>query len=122
MNNKPIQQTWEHYVQAWNAASNDERFQHFQRALTPDAIYTDPLTLTINLNELSEYMSQFHEQFPGYFFETQHFLSHHQHSIARWEMKDSHGQTISKGISHGRYNDQGFLISATGFYDTPENT
>jgi len=78
------------------------------------------LVQTRGYDQLSEYMAQFQEQFPGCYFETKYFLQHHGRSIARWDMKNDKGEAISEGISFAEYSDNGLLIAETGFYEVPE--
>ena len=69
-------------------------------------------------DELINYMLDFHKQVPGGHFVTNYFLAHNDQSIAKWEMKNGEAQVIGEGISYGKYNKNGKLISMTGFFET----
>lgn len=121
MNTINYRTVWETYVQAWKTPSEKERKSLFIQVLAEDNTYTDPQVEVSGHDALSDYMAQFHEQFPGCYFETTYFLAHHDKSISRWNLKNDVGEVLSEGISFATYNEQGRLLSETGFYDTPES-
>lgn len=114
-------ETWEHYVQSWKTTSSEERQALFGKALTEDNCYTDPVAQTNGLDELSAYMEQFHEQYPGCYFETTHFQAHNLRSIARWDMKNADGEVLGDGMSYATYNEAGMITAETGFYEIPQS-
>ena len=111
--------TWDIYTSSWKAATAAEKKALFEQSLDPACEYQDPLVSASGWDALLNYMHDFHQQVPGGSFVTRHFLSHHQQSMARWEMLDGDNKIIGEGLSHGRYNDSGKLIAMTGFFDTP---
>ncbi len=111
--------TWETYNSSWKAESADEKRAIFQTCLSPTCVYNDPLATTKGWEELVNYMTSFHEQVPGGHFETHYFLAHNNQSIARWHMKDGKEQIIGEGMSYGKYDKEGKLISMTGFFENP---
>lgn len=115
--NTDFKQTWDRYTATWKMTDKAERLSVFSEVLAANAIYTDPLVQTKNWDELIGYMENFHQQIPGGHFVTTYFLSHHQKSIANWEMKSGEGITIGTGTSYGEYDDQGKLLSMNGFFE-----
>ncbi|NKI68304.1 nuclear transport factor 2 family protein [Collimonas pratensis] len=111
-----LEKTWEKYTSAWKMTSKAERLATFSEALADHAVYTDPLVRATSWDELISYMENLHQQIPGAHFVTTHFMSHHQKSIANWEMKTPENVTIGTGISYGEYDDRGRLISMNGFF------
>ena len=112
------QDTWEAYTQSWKVESSAEKRALFEKSLTDQCIYHDPLTKTLGWSELEKYMIEFHEKIPGGHFVTTQFLAHSNKSIARWEMKDGNKQVLGDGVSYGEYGEDGKLISMTGFFET----
>lgn len=113
------QQTWEIYVASWKAETAAEKRQLFEKCLTPDNQYNDPLTTTQGWDELANYMLDFHKQIPGGHFVTTYFLAHSDKSIAQWEMRRANEEVLGEGISYAEYNTEGKLVSETGFFEPP---
>ncbi len=109
--------TWEKYTSTWKMTNKADRLAMFSEVLADTAIYTDPLVQATSWDELIDYMENFHQQIPGGHFVTTYFLSHHQKSIANWEMRTQENVTIGSGISYGEYDDQGKLVSMNGFFE-----
>lgn len=109
---------WEEYVQSWKAASRERKRELYANCLSPECVYTDPLARTCGWDELLAYMIDFQKQVPGGHFITEHFLAHHDKSIARWRMVDGAGNKIGEGISYGEYDAAFKLRAMTGFYET----
>ena len=117
MGQTPQQSIWDTYTASWKAASAAEREALFAQSLDPACVYNDPLTSTQGWTQLATYMDGFHCQVPGGHFVTHYFASHHQQSIAKWNMLDGNGQVIGEGVSYGRYDDNR-LVAMTGFFET----
>ena len=120
-----LETTWETYVASWKSVSVDDTRALFEKSLSPDCVYSDPLTQTRGWDELLAYMREFHQQIPGGHFVTLEFMAHHNRSIARWEMRDAGDGVLGDGVlgagvSYGEYDEHGKLVSMAGFYPTPE--
>jgi len=115
-----FQKTWETYVSSWKADSLEEKTALFEASLDTNCHYRDPLSTAKGWDELAGYMNAFHQQIPGGHFVTTWFLAHNQRSIAKWEMRNAQEVVLGEGISYGEYNDQGKLLTMTGFFETPE--
>ncbi len=118
MNHHPLNQTWETYTASWKAATAAEKQALFAQSLDPQCVYNDPQAATQGWQELTAYMDAFHQQVPGGHFQTKTFNTHHQQSLATWNMLDGQGQVIGEGTSFGRYNSDGKLVAMTGFFAT----
>ncbi len=115
--NTAFKDTWEKYTSTWKMTNKADRLAMFSEVLADDAVYTDPLVQACSWDELIDYMENFHQQVPGGHFVTTYFLSHHQKSIANWEMRTQENVTIGTGISYGEYDDRGKLVSMNGFFE-----
>lgn len=114
-----IRMTWDTYTRSWKAASAEERTALFAQALSEQCVYTDPLTQRAGWDALREYMVEFHQQVPGGHFRTVEFFAHHGRSAARWEMLGADETVLGTGMSYGEYDEDGRLLTMTGFFATP---
>ncbi|VAW44065.1 hypothetical protein MNBD_GAMMA04-2152 [hydrothermal vent metagenome] len=117
--NNDFEKTWEIYTSSWQAGSSDGKRAIFEKCLDAECAYYDPLIKTIGWDELVAYMLDFHQQIPGGHFVTNYFLAHNNQSIAKWEMKNGENAVVGEGVSYGKYNENGKLVSMTGFFETP---
>jgi hypothetical protein len=106
-------------VASWKADSAAGRRALYEDCLSPDCVYTDPLTRASGWVELSAYMVAFHQQIPGGHFVTEQFITHHGKSIARWKMLNADAVQVGEGVSYGEYDDDGLLVAMTGFFEVP---
>jgi hypothetical protein len=113
------QTTWEKYISAWKVTGAQAKTDALKQSVALNAVYQDPLTQTTGHEALLKYMLDLHEQMPGVYFVTQYFLTHHDVSIAKWDMIGGDGQVMGDGVSYGRYNEQGQLVAMNGFYEWP---
>lgn len=110
--------TWRRYASAWKAETAEEKRAILDGSVIPECVYTDPLVQLTGWDALVQYMLEFHEQIPGGHFVTTWFLAHHGRSVARWNMVDGAGTVHGDGVSYVEYDDDGRLVSMTGFFDT----
>ena len=115
-----LKSTWELYSASWRSTKLSDRLDLFRQSLDPNCCYTDPLTSVNGWDALAAYMEEFHKQVPNGYFEIIDFLSHHDRSVAKWDMKNGKGEKIGDGYSFGEYNQNGKLIKMTGFYKLPQ--
>ena len=112
--------TWDKYSTAWQEATLEGKVAALQQSVSPTCVYQDPLTIVKGYDELIAYMLSFHQQVQGGHFITTWFLTHHDVSIAKWNMVNADGTVIGGGVSYGQYNEQGMLVAMTGFFETPQ--
>ncbi len=110
--------TWETYVAAWKEVTPKSKTEALQQSVAANCVYTDPAIIANGHEELVAYMLAFHQQAPGGYFVTTYFLTHHDVSIAKWNMLNNEGMVIGDGVSYGQYNKQGALVAMTGFFET----
>jgi len=116
---KEFEKMWENYTASWKSETSTGKRELFETCLDSECVYNDPLTKTKGWDDLVEYMLDFHKQVPGGHFVTKYFLAHNNQSIARWDMKNADNVILGEGISYGKYNERGKLVSMTGFFETP---
>ena len=115
-----LEQTWNTYGASWQAESAAEKRELFKKCLCSGCQYNDPLVKTKSWDELEAVMLDFHRQVPGGYFVTNYFMAHSNKSIAKWEMLNDENVVIGDGISYGEYNENGMLVSMTGFFEVPK--
>ena len=111
---------WETYAQAWKEPSREAKVLALGQSVSPDCVYTDPMTIARGRDELIQYMLDFHKQVPGSHFPLTYFLDHHNVSIARWNAVAGDGTVIGDGMSYGQYGEDGRLVAMTGFFELPK--
>lgn len=119
MESNSQQITWETYTRSWSETNTSKRLQLFEECLSPDCVYTDPLTQTTGYAQLFGYMSELQKNVPGVKFVTTDFKSHHDRSLTHWNMVDGNGNVLSQGASYGMYSADGRLLQMTGFFESP---
>ncbi len=111
---------WGIYAQAWKETTREAKALALEQSVSPECVYTDPLTIAHGHAELIQCMLDFHKQVPGGHFPLTYFLDHHEVSIARWNMAAGDGTVIGDGMSYGQYGEDGRLIAMTGFFELPK--
>lgn len=112
--------TWDTYTRSWSETDASKRLKMFERCLSPDCAYTDPLTQVTGYGALSGYISGLQKNIPGVKFVVTDFKNHHDQSLAHWNMTDAKGNILSQGASYGRYGADGRLMQMTGFFEPPK--
>ena len=115
----PVRKTWETYAASWQAQDSARRHELYQQSLSETCVYRDPLTQASGWNELDAYMQDFQRQIPGGHFVTTWFLTHHQRSVAKWEMRSAAAEVLGIGVSYAEYEADGKIRAMTGFFETP---
>jgi hypothetical protein len=110
-------ETWEAYVSSWGATSVEEKRALYAKCLAPECEYNAPFTKAKGHDELLACMLDFHKQLPGGHFVTKLFRTHSDQCIACWDMMAGDGSFVGDGISYGRYDAEGKLITMTGFFE-----
>lgn len=113
------QATWEKYVSAWKEDSASRKAALLADCAAPGCVYQDPLAVAHGHESLVGYMLDFQRQVPGGHFVTTAFRSHHDASLAQWDMVGGDGTVLGHGTSVGRYDERGLLVAMTGFFDVP---
>lgn len=113
------QNTWETYTRSWSEADASTRLKLFEKCLSPDCVYTDPLIQATGYSQLSGYMTELGKKLPGVRFVTTDFKYHHDRSLTHWNMVDGNGNVLSPGASYGMYGVDGRLVQMTGFFESP---
>ena len=119
MDSNSYRDTWETYTKSWSVADTSKRLKLFEECLSPDCVYTDPMSQVTGYGQLSGYMSELHKHVPGVAFVTTDFKSHHDRSLTHWNMVDGKGKILSQGASYGVYGTDGRLTHMTGFFEPP---
>lgn len=113
--------TWETYASSWKMSSSAHKRALFKKCLDSACQYHDPLIKTKGWDELEAYMRDFHRKIPGGHFVTTNFLAHSNKSIACWELRNGENVMLGDGVSYGEYNENGKLVSMTGFFEPPKD-
>jgi hypothetical protein len=110
---------WEMYTSAWSEPDAAKRLELFEKSLSPHCDYADPLIQTGGYRALSGYMAELQKNVPGIKFVTTAFKTHHNRSLAHWNMVDGNGNLLAPGISFLNHSVDGRLVEMSGFFDPP---
>jgi hypothetical protein len=114
-----LRTTWETYGSAWKAGTREEKRAALLASVARDCTYRDPVSELRGHDALVDYMLAFHQQIPGGHFVITYFCTHHDRSVAKWNMVDASGKALGDGVSYGEYGADGKLVAMTGFFDVP---
>lgn len=56
---------WETYSSCWSILDEKERKEILTTTIGTDCVYTDPNMVAVGIDNLSDYMGQFHQGFAG---------------------------------------------------------
>jgi hypothetical protein len=110
-----IEELWNRYAMIWSM-EGERRAAEMAACLVPDVTYTDPQVSVGGLQKFADYMDGFRRQFPGHSFRIKAVVTHHDRSLARWEMVNADGAAISPGISFAIISSDGKFVALNGFY------
>ena len=65
MDSNLLKCTWDTYTKSWSEPDQTKRIGLFEQCLSPDCVYTDPITQAIGYGPLSGYMSELHKSVLG---------------------------------------------------------
>jgi hypothetical protein len=109
--------TWYAYGKAWSETDPQKRLTILSLNVAPECRYADPASDVQGYEAFSACMADFQQLLPGASFVTTTFFSHHDHSLAHWNMLSVDATVLGTGISYGRYGPDGRLVQMTGFFD-----
>ncbi|MRX63689.1 nuclear transport factor 2 family protein [Maribacter luteus] len=107
---------WNDWCESWTITNNTEREQELQKFIAEDFKYTDPLQAVNGRAQISDYIGQFQEQFPGTTFVPTKILSHHDRYLIKWDMLNEKNEVVDDGTSFALVEDNR-LKDITGFFD-----
>jgi len=110
-----INQIWETYRASWSNKNSAIRTEDLRKITTDDFEYRDPNVELTGSEQLSDYMSQFQEEFIGASFVITDFIVHHGRSLAYWNMLNSENEVVVVGADFAIY-ENGKLKQITGFF------
>jgi hypothetical protein len=87
--------------------------------VSPHCDYADPLIQMGGYRALSGYMAELQKNVPGIKFVTTAFKTHHNTSLAHWNMVDGKDNLLAPGISFLNHSVDGRLVEMSGFFDPP---
>lgn len=110
-----IKELWNGWCKSWTITNRTERDQELQKILADDFKYTDPLFEAKGLAQISDYISQFQEQFPGTTFTPTKIVSHHDRNLVKWDMLNKKSEIADDGSSFAMVENNR-LKDITGFF------
>lgn len=113
---KNFKEVFDIWSESWAITNRSERDVELQKILADDFKYTDPLYQAKGLAQISDYIGQFQEQFPGTTFVPTKITSHHDRNLIKWDMLNEKNEVVDDGTSFALVeNDK--LKDITGFFE-----
>lgn len=111
-----VEKVWQAYSEAWTDITVEDRLRLLSENVTEDVVLIAPDGVGHGREELLTRLADFQKTFPGASFQTKNFISHHNRSLADWNMVAKDGSVILTGYSVGHYNADGKLSEITGYW------
>ena len=119
MNSEECLRTWNTYQAAWGPISDAHRLELLAQSVSDAIVYTDPVSQVEGRQALVQRIAASQARFPGCRFQNGSFLEHHGQALFHWTMYDATGSAFVTGSSFARFDDDGRLVQATGFFKGP---
>lgn len=110
-------ENWNTWQAAWADIPADERRAMLAASVAPEAVYTDPTSISHGYDEITAKVLAAQVNFPGCTFRPDKFHAHHGQAISEWTMLDGTGKPIFVGVSHARFASDDRLSSMIGFFE-----
>jgi len=105
-------------MSALNATTREDKLRHLSECAAADISYSDPMVAIRGAEALAGYMLSLFEMNPGGRFVEVSFLSHHERSLAKWDVLDGGGVRVGDGTSYAEYDETGRIVSVAVFFTT----
>lgn len=113
---KNFKEVFDIWSESWAITERTKRDELLKTILADDFRYTDPLIELSGLNEVSDYIAEFHKQSPGITFAQTNVVSHHNKNLVKWNTLNENKEVIDGGSSFVLVEDNK-LKDITGFFD-----
>ena len=110
-----LDEKWRAYAKSWSQPQ-EARNAALAKLVSEDIAYTDPHNQLRGRTTFSAHMAQFQADVPGGYFDITAVKSHHNQSLAHWNLCGPDGATLMAGISHATLNEGGKFTAFTGFF------
>ena len=104
------------YVDAWNTHDSETSRRLVEQAMTEDALMAYPRFEARGWDGISELITTYRQQSPGYSIElTSNVEEHHGWVRFGWRMLDADGSVLGEGEDVGELDDDGRFVRVLGF-------
>jgi hypothetical protein len=84
--------TYEQYLSAWSAITDDERAERLRGSLSPNVVFFNPTQTQRGLAGVAGQCAAFQKRTPGGSFVAEEMLAFESHGIVRWRLLDAQGK------------------------------
>ncbi len=110
-----FKELWDAWCNVWTLTDRTERDQKLQKFISDDFKYTDPIFQAKGLAQISDYIDQFQEQYPGTSFAPTNVLAHHERYLVKWDTLNDKNEIVDDGTSFALVENNR-LKDITGFF------
>lgn len=112
-----LQETLDHYDQAWNEDDEETCRAHLKWSLTDGGLYCDPTVEVVGVGPLAAHIAETRRAFGGFHIKrTSGFEQHHEYGRFAWRMTSNEGELIVEGFDVVRLAADGRFQSIVGFF------
>ena len=120
MNNKTFQQAYDRYLAAYSDIEPAERERLLRRSVSEDILSVNPEGESHGISSLLAHIEGFQKQNPGYRFESNKLISHHDQFLSEWTLHNKDNFALATAYTYGRFDEHGRITYLIGFFDPPK--
>lgn len=116
MNTETLEQRWNAYMDAFGAATAEERAPLLERSVSADVVFTNPGGEGKSRVDLNTHIEMFQKGNPGAYFITDRILAQHDKLLAVWSMYKPDGTKVATGYNFVTPDQDGRFGYMAGFF------
>ena len=103
--------TYDSYLAAWHAVSDEERRRLLHDSVTDDVIFTNPMQTRVGLNDVVRHLEGFQQRTPNAKFVLVTMLGWENNALATWQFVGADGKPGFTGYDVLHFDDHGRINS-----------
>ena len=107
----PRVSTYDTYLSAWSAISDEERTKRLRESLSTDIVFANPLQTRHGITEVIEHLEVFQKRTPGGSFRMNNMVGWDDHALAEWQLVDGAGNPGFSGYDVIAFDGQGLITT-----------
>ena len=104
-------QTYELYLAAWSAVTDEERARMLRDSLAEDVVFSNPQQIRHGISEVIEHLEAFQNRSPGGSFRMNNMVGWADHGLAEWQLLDGEGKAGFSGYDVVSFDEGGLIKS-----------
>jgi hypothetical protein len=114
--------TYDTYLSAWSAISDEERRRRLRESVTEDVVFSNPMQARVGLDDVVKHLEGFQQRSPGGSFISIAMLGWEGNALATWQFVDAEGKPGFTGFDVLHFDDKGRITSILLFSNVEKQT